>query len=112
MQKNCPECGHSVTSRTTWCPGCERRLRVHPVIRLVLWLLFLGAFVGWEVSTGTDEFGHTSRLSQNVVIPFLGPISPDRNENPEQDQADSFHQIATQRTYAYGLYRDEPVVRR
>ena len=112
MKKNCPECGHSVTSWTTWCPGCGRRLRVHPVVRLALWLLFLGAFVGWEVSTGTDESGQTTRLSQNIVIPFVGPILPDRKENAEQNQAESYPQIATQRSYLYGLYQDTEIVRR
>ena len=112
MQKNCPECGHSVSSWTTWCPGCGRRLRVHPLVRLVLWLLFFGAFVGWEVSTGTDESGQTTRLSQKVVIPFVGPIPPDRKEDSEQDHAESYQQIAVQRSYAYVLYQDKHVVRR
>ena len=105
MQINCPECGHTVSSRTTWCPGCGRRLRVHPVIRLVLWLLFLGAFVGWEVNTSTDESGDTITLSQRVVIPLVGTIPPAREEDTQKEKAESHQQIAVRRSYAYGLYQ-------
>jgi hypothetical protein len=64
------------------------------------------------VSTVTDESGQTTRLSQNVVIPFVGPISLDRKEDAEQDQTESDQQIDVQRSYAYGLYQDKQVVRR
>jgi hypothetical protein len=112
MQNNCAECGHSVKARTTWCPGCGRRLRIRPEIRFLLWLLFLGAFVGWEVNTGTDQAGQTTRLSRNVVIPFVGPIPPDRKQDAEQNQAEYYPQIDVQRSYAYGLYQETQVVRR
>lgn len=111
MQTNCVECGHTVSTWTTKCPGCGRRLRYHPLVKFLAFLVLLGAFVGWEVSTVTDSAGQTETLSRRVVIPFVGAISADEN-SVDKAQSDSYEQIAVKRTYGYGIYQQDETVTR
>ena len=111
MQTNCPECGHSVSTWTTWCPGCSRRLRIHPLVKFFFWMIVLGAFLGWETETGTNSSGTTETLSSKLVVPFYGPL-PVLQEEPSEEEQTKYEQIAVKRSFGYGLYQQEPVVRR
>ena len=55
--KQCPECGHTVSTQAEACPGCGFPMRESPVLDYVQRRVHLGLYLSWlSLSTGALLF--------------------------------------------------------